>query len=310
MLAQVAGRIFWMSRYLERSESMARMVNAYSQLIMDLPRGAELEWSTLLNIFGVEDTFRSRELYLTEYSVMQFLIARINNNSSLKYSVKKAQENARITRTVLTEEVWETINELQIYVNEFSDRSVSRKNRYLFLDEVVGRCQMVNGLMITNQCRDHVYRFSKVGHLLERIDLNVRTIDTLSYATSGSANRDNAFDTLIWAGMLRSLSTLGMYRRSVGPMVDAQSAINFVVSEETLPRSTIFCLKSIRSAILDLKNNKGLLRVVDSAIRSVGNFNASKMRSKKSQQSIARLYNFSRKFTEEATKTLFLPRQT
>ena len=262
MLAQVAERIFWMSRYLERSESIARMVNAYSQLIMDLPKGAELKWSTLLNIFGLEETFKSRELYLTEHSVVQFLIARINNNSSLKYSVKKAQENARITRTVLTEEVWETINELQIYVNEFSDRSVSRKNRYLFLDEVVGRCQMVNGLMITNQCRDHVYRFSKVGHLLERIDLNVRTIDTLSYATSGSANRDNAFDTLIWAGMLRSLSTLGMYRRSVGPMVDAQSAINFVVSEETLPRSTIFCLKSseiFRNYLFCTKNSFSLL---------------------------------------------------
>ena len=57
------------------------------------------------------------------------------------------------------------------YVNECADRSVPRKNRYLFLDEVVGRCQMVNGLMITNQCRDHIYRFSKIGHLIERIDL-------------------------------------------------------------------------------------------------------------------------------------------
>ena len=89
MLAQVAGRIFWMSRYLERSESIARIVNAYSQLIMDLPRGTELEWNTILKIFGLEEAFESRELYLTEYAVIQFLIARINNNSSLKYSVKK-----------------------------------------------------------------------------------------------------------------------------------------------------------------------------------------------------------------------------
>ena len=211
MLAQVAGRIFWMSRYLERSESIARIVNAYSQLIMDLPRGTELEWNTILKIFGLEEAFESRELYLTEYAVIQFLIARINNNSSLKYSVKKAQENARISRTVLTEEVWESINELQIYVNESADRSVPRKNRYLFLDEVVGRCQMVNGLMITNQCRDHIYRFSKIGHLIERIDLNLRTIDTLSNVTQARNYQDNAFDTLIWAGMLRSLSTLGMY---------------------------------------------------------------------------------------------------
>ena len=98
MLAQVAERIFWMSRYLERSESIARMVNAYSQLIMDLPKGTELKWSTLLNIFGLEETFKSRELYLTEHSVVQFLIARINNNSSLKYSVKKAQEKMEISR--------------------------------------------------------------------------------------------------------------------------------------------------------------------------------------------------------------------
>ena len=308
MLAQVAGRIFWMSRYLERSESIARIVNAYSQLIMDLPRGTELEWNTILKIFGLEEAFESRELYLTEYAVIQFLIARINNNSSLKYSVKKAQENARISRTVLTEEVWESINELQIYVNECADRSVPRKNRYLFLDEVVGRCQMVNGLMITNQCRDHIYRFSKIGHLIERIDLNLRTIDTLSHVTQARNHQDNAFETLIWAGMLRSLSTLGMYRRAVGPMVDASSAINFVVSEESLPRSIIFCLRSIRSAISDLKNSNRLVRLVDTAIKSVTKFNANKIRSKTTQQSIARLYNFTQKFTEVATKTLFLPK--
>ena len=73
MLAQVAGRIFWMSRYLERSESIARIVNAYSQLIMDLPRGTELEWNTILKIFGLEEAFESRELYLTEYAVIQLL---------------------------------------------------------------------------------------------------------------------------------------------------------------------------------------------------------------------------------------------
>ena len=80
MLAQVAGRIFWMARYLERSESIARMVNAYSQLIMDLPKGTELEWNTILKIFGLEEVFESRELYLTEYAVMQFIIARMNGN--------------------------------------------------------------------------------------------------------------------------------------------------------------------------------------------------------------------------------------
>ena len=167
---------------------------------------------------------------------------------------------------------------------------------------------MVNGLMITNQCRDHVYRFSKIGHLIERIDLNIRTIDTLSNVTHARNHRDNAFDTLIWAGMLRSLSTLGMYRRAVGPMVDAPSAINFVVTEESLPRSIIFCLRSIRSAISDLKNNNSLLRLVDTAIKSAGNFNANNIRSKASQQSIARLYNFTQKFTVVATKTLFLPK--
>ena len=143
---------------------------------------------------------------------------------------------------------------------------------------------------------------------IERIDLNVRTIDTISSVTHIRNLQDNAFDTLIWAGMLRSLSTLGMYRRAIGPMVDAPSAINFVVSEESLPRSIIFCLKSIRSAISDLKNSNRLLSFVDTAIKSVGNFNADQIRSKTSQQSIARLYNFTQKFTDVATKTLFLPK--
>jgi len=272
MLSRVADRLYWMARYLERAEDTARLTQAYTHLIMDIPEGAEPGWDILVQILDAQPTFGARARAYNEQNVLRFLIADEENFSSISQCIRAARENVRTTRDVLPDEVWENVNELHLYSQEWAEKSVGRRNRHRFLDEVIGRCQMINGLMMSTLCRDHAYRFIKLGALLERADMTTRVIDVGAGALLGDERHHSSVDPLIWASVLQSLSAMGTYRRTVGPLVEVNEVVDFVFLEEALPRSVKFCLNGIRKELLPLKHNREALRVLDRSRRSLSRF--------------------------------------
>jgi len=272
MLSRVADRLYWMARYLERAEDTARLTQAYTHLIMDIPEGAEPGWEILVQILDAQPIFGARARAYNEQNVLRFLIADEENFSSISQCIKGARENVRTTRDVLPDEVWENVNELHIYCQEWAEKSVGRRNRHRFLDEVIGRCQMINGLMMSTLCRDHAYRFIKLGALLERADMTTRVIDVGAGALLGDERHHSSVDPLIWASVLQSLSAMGTYRRTIGPLVEVNEVVDFVFREEALPRSVKFCLNGIRKELLPLKHNREALKVLDRSRRSLSRF--------------------------------------
>ncbi|MEM8660324.1 MAG: alpha-E domain-containing protein, partial [Pseudomonadota bacterium] len=190
--------------------------------------------------------------------------------------IKAARENVRTTRDVLPEELWEHVNELYLYSQEQASKSVGRRNRHGFLEEVISRCQLINGLLMTTLCRDHAYRFVKLGYLLERADMTTRIIDVGAGALLSNERLNEAVDPLIWASLLRSLSAMDSYRRTVGPLVEASAVVNFVFCDGSLPRSLRFCLDGIRRELVPLKNNAEAVKVLDRTRRSLSRFNSDK----------------------------------
>ena len=272
MLSRVAERLYWMARYLERAEDTARLTQAYTHLIMDIPDGAEPGWDILVRMLDAEPTFGERYRAFNEQNVLKFLIADDENPGSVHFCIRAARENVRTTRDVLPEEVWEHVNELYLYSQENAPRSVGRRNRHQFLEQVTTRCQMVNGLLMSTLCRDHAYRFIKLGHLLERADMTTRVIDVGLGALLGNERLNKAVDPLIWASLLQSLSAMGTYRRTIGPLVEANAVVEFVFRERSLPRSVRFCLDGIREELLPLNNHRDAVKVLDRARRSLSRF--------------------------------------
>ena len=275
MLSRVAERLYWMARYLERAEDTARLTQAYSHLIMDIPAGSEPGWDILVRILDGEPVFGENRAY-NEQNVLKFLIADDDNPGGIAYCIKAARENVRTTRDVLPEEVWEHVNELYLYSQENAAKSVGRRNRHRFLEQVITQCQMINGLLMTTLCRDHAYRFIKLGHLLERADMTTRVIDVGAGALLGNERLNEAVDPLIWASLLQSLSAMGTYRRTIGPLVEVNAVVEFVFRERSLPRSVRFCLDGIRQELVPLKHNKEALRILDRSRRSLSRFNPEK----------------------------------
>lgn len=277
MLSRVAERLYWMARYLERTEDSARLIAAYNHLIMDLPRGRHPGWDILVRILDAQPLFFDRYRVPGEQNVLRFLMAEAENPSSIPFSVRWARENMRTTRDVLPGETWEQINELHLYVEEAAERSVGRRQRQQFLEEVVNRCQLINGMLASTLPRDHAYRFLKVGQLLERCDMTTRLIDV---GARELLDRDDglvALDPLLWSALLQSLSALGAYRRMIGPVVEAEQAITFVFKEASLPRSVGFCLRGIREELRPLHHPGQALGVLDRARRKLSRLNAERM---------------------------------
>lgn len=270
MLSRVAERLYWMARYLERSEDTARLTNAFNHLIMDLPVSANIDWDLLIKIFDADDLFDSRPKRVSEQNVLRFLLADPNNPSSIVSSVRSARENVRTTRDALPYEMWEYMNELHLFAQDQADKSIGRRNRYNFLERIMSHSQQINGLLLTTLSRDHAYRFIKMGCLLERADMTTRIIDVGAGVMINRADDNNDHHLIaaphIWTSLLRALSSISTYREYMGPIVDTSSVVNFVFKESSHPRSVIFCLRGIREELAALNSSARLLDTVDSVI--------------------------------------------
>ncbi len=277
MLSRVAERVYWMARYIERAEDTARLVAAYNHLIMDIPRGSEPGWEILVRILDADPVFDEFYNVRNEQNVMRLLIGEAQAGCSIPYAIKAARENVRTTRDVLPDEVWELVNELYLYSSEASDKSVARRTRQAYLEQVVQRTQVINGVLRSTLCRDHSYRFIKLGQLLERADMTTRIVDVgASDILSREGVAQQGIEHLLWGTLLKSLSALGAYRRLIEPQVEKNAAVDFVFMEPSFPRSVRFCIREIRKELSEVENSRDALRAIDRVRRKLRGFEAEK----------------------------------
>ncbi len=277
MLSRVAERVYWMARYIERAEDTARLVAAYNHLIMDIPRGSEPGWEILVRILDADPVFDEFFNVRNEQNVMRLLIGEAQAGCSIPYAIKAARENVRTTRDVLPDEVWELVNELYLYSSEASDKSVARRTRQAYLEQVVQRTQVINGVLRSTLCRDHSYRFIKLGQLLERADMTTRIVDVgASDILSRESVAQQGIEHLLWGTLLKSLSALGAYRRLIEPQVEKNAAVDFVFMEPSFPRSVRFCIREIRKELSEVENSRDALRAIDRVRRKLRGFEAEK----------------------------------
>jgi len=173
MLSRVAERIYWMSRYLERAENTARLVSVYSQLLLDLPAEAELDWGTPLQILGVGDAYRAGG---SDQGELEYLLTGRGNFASLLASLHQARENARTTRDIVPSEAWQAINELQLFA-ENSLPAMSRRPGSGVSGDIVRRCHEITGILEGGMSHGPAYQFVRLGRSLERADMTSRMID-------------------------------------------------------------------------------------------------------------------------------------
>jgi uncharacterized alpha-E superfamily protein len=260
MLSRVAERIYWMARYVERTENTARLISVNAHLVLDMPKAAQLGWEPLVDLLGARSLFYSNYGDASERNVVRFLVHDGENPGSIPSSLQGARENARTIRDVIPAEAWEQVNELYLTATRHVEDGLSRRHRFDYLTRIILGAQTITGILAGTMNHDAGYSFLRLGRNLERADMTSRIVDlrsrTLLEETSGQLA---PFENIQWVSLLKSLSAFQMYRRKVGVDVDRADVLGFLLRDVEFPRSFGHCLEAIATAVAGLPRNSGVV---------------------------------------------------
>lgn len=255
MLGRAAYGVFWMSRYLERAENTARLLDVGFRLA--LTRGTEVspeeEWRSVLITTGQDEAFREHYDDYTGSQVFNFILRDKANPRSVLGMIENARTNARMVRTSITNEVWEATNESWMLLNEAMARPVRESNLGEVLSAVRKQTALVRGAVEGSMLRNEVYNFSRIGTFIERADNTARILDVKYYVLLPSvAWVGSDLDNAQWDTLLRSVAGDRAYRWINKGAMDPQGIARFLILDGQFPRSLIFCYDKIRSNLSGL----------------------------------------------------------
>jgi uncharacterized alpha-E superfamily protein len=260
MLSRSAERLYWLARYLERTENIARLVSVHMNLLLDLPKGVEMGWRQLILINASEQEFYEKNNVANERNITRFLLADASHSGSLFSSLSAARENIRTSRELLPDEAWEQVNEMYLFAKNNLETVANRRHRVIFLNEILKGCQRFTGLLSGYMSHNHPYRFIRLGRNIERADMTSRILDLASLLLSESRSDEmRQYETILWMNVLKSLNALLMYRQQMRSRVNGDDVLNFLLLDTNLPRSIGCCIAEMFYCISMLPNNDELL---------------------------------------------------
>lgn len=259
MLSRSAERLYWLARYLERTENIARLVSVHMNLLMDLPKGVEMGWRQMILINASEKEFYENNNVANERNITRFLLADASYPGSLFSSLSAARENIRTSRELLPDEAWEQVNEMYLFAKNNLETVANRRHRVLFLNEILKGCQRFTGLLSGYMSHNHPYRFILLGRNIERADMTSRILDLASLLLSESRSDEmRQYETILWMNILKALNALLMYRQQMRSRVKGDDVLNFLLLDTSLPRSVSCCIAEISYSLSRLPNSDKL----------------------------------------------------
>lgn len=272
MLSRVAENLYWMTRYVERAEDTARLINAVTLMSLDMPGGVRFGWDTLLKVAGIDQLFFKHHEQADEAAVIQFLIRDERNPNSILACITRARENTRTFREVLPWECWEWINELYLYTRDNLDADLDRRRRYEVLQAVIRRRQSIVGLLSGTMSRDAAFQFLRLGRNIERADMTSRILDVGHAVILPNGNSTaTRYDDFLWMNVLKSLSAYQMYRRHISVHADSTKVIDFLLKNPYFPRTVVHCLREITEVLRTLPNPGSVQAVVQDVLAQIEN---------------------------------------
>lgn len=247
MLSRVANTFYWMVRYVERADNLARLIDVNRQLLLDSERldseRLSAFWQPIILSTGDQELYQEFYGSTGSADVIRFLTDDKRNPNSITSCIAFARENARTVRDQLSDELWEEINSLYLFSRspEATHLIVTDPARYY---EDIRRCaETFLGIAASTLSRDEAWEFMDLGRHLERADKTTRFLDIANYLPSG----DDAVSPgggLHWSAILRSCGALGSYRTSKRK-IDARGVVDFLVFSSIFPRSVRFCIERV-----------------------------------------------------------------
>jgi uncharacterized alpha-E superfamily protein len=254
VLSRAADAMYWMCRYAERAENVARFLDVSLQVMLDLPDPHGDPWAGVVAATGDEAGFAARYEIATRDSVVRFLTVDPDSPNSILSCLRYARDNARSIREAISSETWEQINKWYLVAREAAAHGSLIEDPHDFLAAMKDASHLFVGVTYLTMTHGEGWHFARLGRLLERADQTSRIVDAKQALILVRPPEVGAsLDEIHLSALLRSVSALEMYRKRHG-RIDHSSVIGFLVLDKLFPRSIRHCLdKAQRSlhAIMD-----------------------------------------------------------
>jgi uncharacterized alpha-E superfamily protein len=254
MLSRIAESLFWIGRYIERSDGTARILDVHLQLLLEDPWIEEnLACRSLLRVMGTEV---DDDAEVTRADVLNLLAVDRSQPASIAYSLAAARENARRAREVVSTELWEVLNTTRARM----PRKVASDKVHEFFAWVRERAALAVGIIESSTSRDEAWSFFTLGRSIERADMTARLLATRSLTEASGPS---------WTTILRSVGAYEAYLRTYRGVPSARNAAEFLLLDRQFPRSILFSVTRAEQCMRDLDRGDRV-GVTDQAQRLLG----------------------------------------
>jgi uncharacterized alpha-E superfamily protein len=258
MLGRTANGLFWMFRYIERAENTARLIDAGVRMSLTGTQGSDDEWTSVLKSAGVEANFLQHYENVTGPDAIDFMLRDERNSSSVLSVINSARSNARMVRTALTREAWESTNECWIDLTSRLARRVKDADLPSVLDLIKQRTGLIRGAFHGTMLRNEIFNFSRIGTFIERADNTARILDVKYYLLLPAVTYvGSSLDNVQWVSILRSVSAHRSYGWVYESDLNPTNIADFLILNGRMPRSLAYCHEKITNNLGYLETEYG-----------------------------------------------------
>jgi uncharacterized alpha-E superfamily protein len=258
LLGRTANGLYWMNRYIERAENMARLVDAGLRMALTRTQSASEEWASVAISAGQDVAYSQKYSEHSAAHVSDFLLRDTANPSSVMSSIETARTNARMVRTALTRETWESINEAWMALKRILAKPIDERELPGVLDAVKRETALIRGAFYGTMLRNENFDFSQLGTYVERADNTARILDVKYYVLLPSISWvGSSLDNYQWESILRSVSAHRSYRWVYEADYKPTNIADYLILNVRMPRSLTFCYRFILEHLNFLGNDYG-----------------------------------------------------
>jgi uncharacterized alpha-E superfamily protein len=249
MLSRTANSIYWVSRYVERAENIARAIDVNHHMSLDMPGRSIQQWMPLVTTTGDHADFMARYRLPDRDKVVQFLTMDPRNPNSIASCIVQARENARGIRPAISGDMWEYINRCHLLLREEKTLELALHSTYEFCKQIRECCHLFNSATDATLSHGEPWLFAQLGRMLERADQTSRILDVKYFILLPAADYvGTPLDSLQWSALLKSVSAYAMYRQAHG-RIDPKQVVRFLLLDDRFPRSVHFCIAAAENSM-------------------------------------------------------------
>ncbi len=253
MICRVAESCFWLARYVERVDTLARLLAVNHAFELDVQAAQADVWKPIVVVAGEEEGFvesLGASAFGDAEVVQNYLTWGRDHPSSIHASLRWARENARTVREVISVEVWETINDTWLWLESREARRSYQRERDVFYDRLSKQCMLIHGVCYSTMLHEEPYVFMKLGRAVERVGWTARTLDVQHHSLEEGAS--GITDAARWLAVLRSQSAVdAFFQRGARPLTGA-GVVEFLIFDRAFPRAVLHNLDRARSLLVRL----------------------------------------------------------